>query len=118
MLQQCSSEVPKLLVGASIVFEDVFGGEIRLSYRKYRHWDIFNNFLLQRFPDGRGKQYVATGLFRLYDYQGSLLTKNQWQNLVPNSKVSMSVIIQLSEHNICGRCFQYEDTQESGIVTW
>ncbi|CRG85878.1 hypothetical protein PISL3812_02882 [Talaromyces islandicus] len=92
MLMRCGSEVPKLLVGADIVFEDVF-------------------------LDGRGKQYVATGLFRLYDYKGSPLTKERWQELVPNSKVSMSVIIQLSEHNICGRCFKYEDTQEPGIAT-
>lgn len=118
ILKQCGSKVPKLLVGADIVFEDVFGEEIRLPYRKYRQWDNFNDFLLNRFLEGHGEQYVVTGKFQLYDHQGSSLMKERWQKLVPNSKVIMSVIIQLSEINICGRCFKQEDTSESGIVKW
>jgi len=116
LLKQCGSGVPKLLVGADIIFEDVFGKEIRLPYRKYRHWGNFNDYLLNSFLEGRGKQYVTTGKFRLYDYQGSSLTKERWQKLVPNSKVIMSVIIQLSDHNACGRCFKKEDSLESGVV--
>jgi hypothetical protein len=118
ILKQCGSQVPKLLVGADIVFEDVFGEEVRLPYRKYRHWDNFNNFLLNKFLTSQAEQYVATGKFQLYDYQGSSLVKERWQKLIPNSKVNMSVIIQRSELNICGRCFKQEDTPKSGVTKW
>ncbi|PGH19056.1 hypothetical protein AJ79_00090 [Helicocarpus griseus UAMH5409] len=118
ILKQCGSGVPKLLVGADIVFEDALGEELRLPYKKYRDWASFSNFLQDRFLQRHGEQYIATGQFRLYDHQGSLLTKDQWHKLSPNSKVLMSVIIQLSQRNVCGRCLKPEESQKPGIIKW
>lgn len=118
LLQKYGSKVPRLLIGAQIVFEDVFGEEIRLPYREFRHWEKFSNFLTNRFLNQHGEQYVAKGQFCLYDWEGSHIPREQWQRLVPNSKIIMSIIVQVAERNICGRCFRVEEAQESGIVKW
>ncbi|KAK6363515.1 hypothetical protein TWF730_000947 [Orbilia blumenaviensis] len=103
------SKVPKLLSGADIVLEDVLGQEMRLPYRKYRHWEKFNNFLKIRFKDRPGQRYVDSGQFLLYDYQNSKLLSRRWHELVPNSKVVMSIIIdRLFDRNSCPRCFKVD----------
>ncbi|KAF7586506.1 hypothetical protein BBP40_008788 [Aspergillus hancockii] len=116
-LKQCGSEIPKLLIGADITFEDVFGEEFRLPYSKYRHWDNFHAFLFNRFWKNHGAQYVAPGRFQLYDYRGGSPTGGKRQRLkIPNLKVMMSVVIHVSEDNVCGRCVKHEWTSKSGII--
>jgi hypothetical protein len=118
-MKELGSQVPKLLDRAHIVFEDVFGEEETLLYGKYRNWMKINKFVRDRVENSPGQHYVAKEQFRLYDYQGIKIGKQQWRELVPNSKVTMSIIMKLPGHNTCGRCFKVEHGIKPGTrITW
>lgn len=120
ILWHCRSQAPRLLIGAHIILEDVLGEEIRLPYRKYRHWGNFIVFLQDRFKNnGSARSYVGSGQFRLYDYQGYKVQPQRWHELVPNSKATMSIIIgKLFDRNACPRCFKVENDTIRTSIRW
>lgn len=112
LLQQCYTlfkDIPRTLIGDTIIFTDVLGRDHPLDYRYFQYWEMFTTMLQCVFKDMPGQKHVEYGQYLILDLRSgrSITDSQQWERTVlPRSRLRMSVILskQSNDGKRCPKC--------------
>jgi hypothetical protein len=124
LIQRCLVHVPKqisFLSDSSIVFEDVFGVEIRVPYQQCEQIEVFQGFLEYYFRKKPGFQRVIRRRYHLLlgDARGQILDQSCWKAMVkPRARLTMAMLL-LSAQSQCAKCLgPLEPCSKGQLYLW
>jgi hypothetical protein len=110
LMQRCVLHIPNqisLWSDSSVIFEDVFGIEIRVPYQQCEQFEYFHGFLEYYFRQRPGLKRVVHRRYRLLlgDSRGRMIERSVWTKVVrPRTRLTMAMLL-LSAQSQCGKCF-------------
>lgn len=114
--------MPRLLLGDSILFEDVLGRRKYLPVDFFQHYSVFSSFLRESFEGVPGQKYVLNQQYRLNDVDNDIVDSGKWrQTVIRRSKVTMSVVLDYVNdvEMACPRCWTSERSSKPGAnIQW
>ncbi len=124
LVQRCLRHVPmhiSLLSDNSIIFEDVFGIELRVPYQQCEQFEFFHGFLEYYFRQRPGLQRVLQRRYQLLlgNFHGQVIERSTWTKVVkPRTRLTMAMLL-LSAQSQCAKCFgELEPSNEGQIQIW
>lgn len=101
--------IPTALLSDNIMFTDVLGRKMILTYSDFRHWPVFEARLRMAFEGCPGESRVRRNRYYLLDARGKILSPDNWaDDIAPHSQITMSVVIHRghTQASMCSACGQ------------
>ena len=125
LLQQCYTlfkDIPRTLIGDTIIFTDVLGRDHSLDYRYFQYWEMLTTMLQCIFKGMPGQKHVEYGQYLILDLRSgrSITDSRQWErNVFPRSRLRMSVILskQSNDGKSCPKCNEPASQKYCGTQT-